>query len=219
MLQCIFQGAADQIRGWKSLQLLGIPVERNLTQGERTQMFGIDIGNRDQIFQGIAFVSEIFPPGSMLFLMVKRLFCTVFFVLIMSLFLIQLFFDLLELGGQFFGADADLQNIVRGSKNQSSSYIIKIFIVADNQKFTVHTAVFGCADQINPVHDRHLQITDNEIRMHALSHFQGLLSIGGRSADMETKRTPVQHGAKCNFYNRFVIDDQYLVHKFLPLLR
>ena len=156
---------------------------------------------------------------SVLFLMVKRLFCTVFFVLMMSLFLIQLFFDLLELGGQFFGADADLQNIVRGSENQSSSYIIKIFIVADNQKFTVHTAVFGCADQINPVHDRHLQITDDEIRMHALSHFQSLLSIGGRSADMETKRTPVQHGAKCNFYNRFVIDDQYLVHKFLPLLR
>lgn len=59
-------------------------------------MFGIDIGNRDQIFQGIAFVSEIFPPGSMLFLMVKRLFCTAFFVLMMSLFLIQLFFDLLE---------------------------------------------------------------------------------------------------------------------------
>ena len=69
------------------------------------------------------------------------------------------------------------------------------------------------------LHVGDIQITDDEIRMHALSHFQGLLSIGGRSADMETKRTPVQHGAKCNFYNRFVIDDQYLLHKFLPLLR
>ncbi len=215
MFQSVFQSALNQINRRQRLQILGIPVKRDLAECKGLQFLRGKICDAAQGFQLIMSVCEKFPPGGVTLLMADQFLAgrKVFFVL--SCLLFQLFPELLKLCRQLFRADADFQDVIRSAENQSRSYIIKIFIIADDKKFTGDFFFLHLPDQFDSVHDRHLQVTDNQIRLKTARHIQRLLSVRSGCADMKAKRVPVDHGTQGDLYNRFIINDQYLVHEYL----
>lgn len=215
MFQRIFQRTLDQVYGWERFQILGIPVKGDLAEHKGIQILRRKSGYAVQGFQLIIFIGKKISPGGVAFLMVGPFLdgTEVFFIFLRLL--IQFFLQLLKLRRQRLRADADLQYVVRGSQQQSGPDIFKIFIIADDEKFTGNVPLLYFADQLDSIHDRHLQIADHQVRLKPAGHIQRFLSVGSGGADMESQCVPVDHGPQSDLHNWFVINDQYLIHKCL----
>ncbi|MMZ63949.1 hypothetical protein D1872_262390 [compost metagenome] len=72
-------------------------------------------------------------------------------------------------------------------------------------------------NKLQPVHDRHFDIRNDEIGRNVQRKFQRFLAIRCFTNDIKSVFLPIKHGTNANSHQQFVIDDHQFIHENPPI--